>query len=123
MHLARLIEMTSLIVWDEASMNNKCCIEALDRSLKDVLTSSINAHLVKPSGGKSVFLGGDFRRLLPVIPGGTMEEIINASLSRSSLWSHFKIFTINENMRLSSNDLSIEDRDNLMKFSQRILLI
>jgi hypothetical protein len=53
-HLSRLIEMTSLIVWDEAPMNNKCCIEALDRSLKDVLTSSINAHLVKPFGGKSV---------------------------------------------------------------------
>ncbi|KAL9367762.1 hypothetical protein Peur_038961 [Populus x canadensis] len=50
--------MTSLIVWDEAPMNNKCCIEALDRSLKDVLTSSINAHLVKPFGGKSV-LGSD----------------------------------------------------------------
>jgi hypothetical protein len=54
MHLARLIEMTSLIVWDVAPMNNKCCIEALDRSLKDVLASSINAHLVRPFGGKSV---------------------------------------------------------------------
>jgi hypothetical protein len=66
---------------------------------------------------------GDFRRLLHVIPGGTMVEMINASLSRSLLWPHFKIFTINENTRLSSNGLSIEDRDNLMKFSQWILLI
>ena len=35
--LARLLEMTSLIVWDEAPMNNRCCFEALDRSLCDIL--------------------------------------------------------------------------------------
>ncbi|XP_073265278.1 uncharacterized protein [Populus alba] len=36
-HLSRLLEMTSLIVWDEAPMNNRFCFEALDRSLRDVL--------------------------------------------------------------------------------------
>jgi len=37
--LARLLEMTSLIVCDEAPMNNQCCFEALDRSLCDILTN------------------------------------------------------------------------------------
>jgi len=31
--------MTSLIVWDEAPMNNRCCFKALDRSLCDILTN------------------------------------------------------------------------------------
>ena len=32
-HLANLIEKTSLILWDEAPMNNKYCFEALDKTL------------------------------------------------------------------------------------------
>jgi len=29
-HLSRLLEMTSLIVWDEGPMNNRFCFKALD---------------------------------------------------------------------------------------------
>ncbi|XP_071726839.1 uncharacterized protein [Rutidosis leptorrhynchoides] len=35
--MAKLIESTDLIVWDEAPMNNKRCFEVLDRSLRDIL--------------------------------------------------------------------------------------
>nr|XP_034897676.1 ATP-dependent DNA helicase pif1-like [Populus alba] len=49
-HLSQLLEMTSLIVWDEAPMNNRFCFEALDKSLRDVL------RLNNPFGGKSVLL-------------------------------------------------------------------
>ncbi|KAJ6951656.1 hypothetical protein NC653_040948 [Populus alba x Populus x berolinensis] len=84
-HLSRLLEMTSLIVWDEAPMNNRYCFEALDKSLRDVL------KLNNPFGGKSVLLGGDFRQILLVIPGGTKEEIINASFTTSLLWSAFAL--------------------------------
>ncbi|KAJ6957546.1 hypothetical protein NC653_039492 [Populus alba x Populus x berolinensis] len=52
--LARLLQMTSLIVWDEAPMNNRCCFEALDRSLRDVLTNGNDLPNDKPFGGKSI---------------------------------------------------------------------
>ena len=35
-HLAKLIEKTSLILWDEAPMNNKYCFKALDKILQDL---------------------------------------------------------------------------------------
>jgi RecG-like helicase len=36
--LAQLLIETSLIIWDEALMTNKQCFEALDRSLRDILS-------------------------------------------------------------------------------------
>ncbi|XP_021974947.1 uncharacterized protein LOC110870055 [Helianthus annuus] len=39
-HLAQLLSETSLIIWDEAPMNDRKCFESLDRSLKDLLSNS-----------------------------------------------------------------------------------
>jgi hypothetical protein len=39
-HLAELIAQTSLIIWDEALVNRKFCFEALDRSLRDILSDT-----------------------------------------------------------------------------------
>ncbi|CAL9016010.1 unnamed protein product [Prunus brigantina] len=80
-HLAKLIEKADLIVWDEAPMNHKHCFEALDKSLSDILSHLNNLDNNAPFGGKPFLLGGDFRQILPVIPGGTREEIIDASLN------------------------------------------
>ncbi|XP_073265274.1 uncharacterized protein [Populus alba] len=87
------------------------------RSLRDVL------RLNNPFGGKSVLLGGDFRQILPVIPGGTKEEIINASFTSSLLWSAFTFLTLNQNMRLSAEGLSPDQKDELRQFAEWILLI
>ena len=34
--LSELIELTSLIIWDEALMANRKCFEALDRTFRDI---------------------------------------------------------------------------------------
>jgi hypothetical protein len=115
--------MTSLIVWDEAPMNNQCCFEALDCSLRDVLTNGNDLPNDKPFGGKSILLGGDFRQILPVIPEGTKEDIILASLCSSVLWSKFKVLTLTQNMRLSSNGLSNDQKKELAIFGNWILAI
>jgi hypothetical protein len=115
--------MTSLIVWDEALMNNRFCFKALDRSIQDVLKTPDGRELNNPFGGKSVLLGGDFRQILPVIPGGTKEEIINASFSSSSLWSTFTFFTLNQNTRLSADGLSPDQKEELRQFAKWIILI
>ncbi|CAL9013876.1 unnamed protein product, partial [Prunus brigantina] len=117
-HLARLIEKAELIVWDEAPMNHKHCFEALDKSLRDILS-----HQNAPFGGKPFLLGGDFRQILPVIPGGTREEIIDASLNSSYLWPYFKIFCLKENMRLSKKGLNNEEKQKISDFAAWILRI
>ncbi|CAL8993853.1 unnamed protein product [Prunus brigantina] len=89
-HLAKLIEKAVLIVWDKAPMNHKHCFEALDKSLSDILLHINPLDNNVPFGGKPLLLGGDFKQILPVILGGTREEVIDASLNSSYLW-HFSI--------------------------------
>ena len=60
--LANLLRVTSLIIWDEAPMMQKYCVEAFNRSMQDI------THCALPFGGKCVVMGGDFRQILPVIP-------------------------------------------------------
>ncbi|XP_062099897.1 uncharacterized protein LOC133805754 [Humulus lupulus] len=72
--LAKLLQITRLIIWDKAPMISKYVIEALDVTLKDINDCNL------PFGGKMIVLGGDFRQVLPIIPEGTKEEIINASV-------------------------------------------
>ncbi|KAG5537194.1 hypothetical protein RHGRI_024582 [Rhododendron griersonianum] len=91
--LAKLLRATSLIVWDEASMAKRQIIEALDNLLRDI-TEVDNLF-----GGKVVVLGGDFRQVLPVIPKGTKEDCIDASLVRSYIWGSLTKFMLKENMR------------------------
>ncbi|KAG5565565.1 hypothetical protein RHGRI_001468 [Rhododendron griersonianum] len=91
--LAKLLRATSLIIWDEASMAKRQIIEALDNLLRDI--TEVNSLF----GGKVVVLGGDFRQVLPVIPKGTKEDCIDASLVRSHIWVSLKKFTLKENMR------------------------
>ncbi|KAG6687927.1 hypothetical protein I3842_11G098700, partial [Carya illinoinensis] len=82
-----------LIIWDEAPMSRKEAIEALDRMLKDVNDSEL------PFGGKVVIFGGDFRQILPVVPKGTRQQQIDASLVSSYLWPILTKIHLTENMR------------------------
>ncbi|XP_062075970.1 ATP-dependent DNA helicase pfh1-like [Humulus lupulus] len=71
--LAKLLQMTKIIIWDESPMINKYAVEALDNMQRDVTECDL------PFGGKVIVLGGDFCQVLPVIPQGKKEEIFNAS--------------------------------------------
>ena len=56
-------QIARLIIWDEASMTQTLCFKAFDRILRDLMKCDL------PFGGKCIVLGGDFRQILPVIPG------------------------------------------------------
>ena len=116
--LADLIEKPSLILWDEAPMNNKYCFEALDKTLQD-----LRNNFDKPFGGMTVILGGDFWQILLFIPLGTKEQIINATIINSYLWSHFQILTLAQNMRLKHYNISEEKQKEIVEFSEWILSI
>jgi hypothetical protein len=122
--LCELIQAASLIIWDEALMTHKIAFEALDRTLRDLLSlslSSTNNRL--PFSGKVAVLGGDLGQTLPVIEGGSRSEIVDSTIVNSSLWSHVVILLLRTNMRLSTNTLTEEGRKDLAYFSKWMLNI
>ncbi|XP_043714601.1 ATP-dependent DNA helicase RRM3-like [Telopea speciosissima] len=59
---AELIRRAKLIIWNEAPMAKREAIEAIDRTLQDVIRNSDSF------GGKVIVFGGDFKQVLPVVP-------------------------------------------------------
>ena len=105
--LAKLIRMSRLLMIDEATMLDRFQLEALDRSLQDLMG--------KPDlvfGGKVIVLAGDFRQCLPVVPGASRAGIVSQCINKSKLWKHFKILKLTENMRVrASGDPVLEAFD------------
>jgi hypothetical protein len=91
---AKLLQTTSLILWDEASMTKRQAVEALDNSLRDIM----DRHEL-PFGGKTIVFGGDFRQVLPVVRKGSRAQIVGASLRRSYLWDSMHHLKLVRNMR------------------------
>ncbi|KAL3651529.1 hypothetical protein CASFOL_004531 [Castilleja foliolosa] len=116
-HLADLKE-TLLVIWDEAPMSDRRCFECLDKTLRDITNNAEH-----PFGGKSILLGGDFRQTLPVKVKCTRSEIIDATLPRSYLWRHFRIFELHENMRLKAHTDNIELSGDASEFASWLLQI
>lgn len=99
--LSELICSATLIIWDEAPMVKKHCVEAFNRTLRDIMQCE---HVFR---GKCVLLGGDFRQILPVIPKASRASIVDSCISSSRLWRHCKIFQLTENMRLKCGSSSV----------------
>ncbi|XP_057719476.1 uncharacterized protein LOC130933887 [Arachis stenosperma] len=58
--LAELIIRAKLIIWDKAPMVNGLCIEAVDRTMRDILRFKNVHSLHQPFRGKTVIFCGDF---------------------------------------------------------------
>ncbi|PIA34361.1 hypothetical protein AQUCO_03800159v1 [Aquilegia coerulea] len=71
---AELFKRAKLIIWDEVPMQHRFCVEAVDRTLRDI------REIKEPFGGVTVVLGGDFKQTLHVITKGTRQEIIGTNL-------------------------------------------
>lgn len=121
--LAELIEKTSLIIWDEAPMTHRRCFEALDRTLRDLLSEHTPSNSIVPFGGKVVVLGGDFRQILPVIRKGSRASIVDASITNSPLWHHVVLLRLTVNMRLLQGDIDEKHHENLKNFSDWVLAL
>ncbi|XP_013607568.1 PREDICTED: uncharacterized protein LOC106314194 [Brassica oleracea var. oleracea] len=109
MMLAELIEKTDLIIWDEAPMTHKHAFEALDKTLKDIMSMK-NPHAKDQTfGGKTVLLGGDFRQILPVVPQGSRADTVLASICHSYLWNFCHKFPLKTNMRVNQDEKEFSD--------------
>ncbi|CAN1819976.1 ATP-dependent DNA helicase PIF1 [Linum perenne] len=114
--VAKLIQHTSLIIWDEAPMAHKFCIEALDRN------NNPNSPQ-QPYGGMTVIFGGDFRQILPVIKRGSRSEIVSASMKMSYLWPYLTHLRLLQNMRLYQSTTSTTEQHEIATFGSWITAI
>ncbi|XP_073358077.1 uncharacterized protein [Aegilops tauschii subsp. strangulata] len=121
--LAEMIESASLIIWDEALMTHRRCFEALDHSLRDILSADDPSIADMPFGGKVMVLGGDLRQILPVIEGGTRSQVINAAITNSPLWHFIEVLHLNVNMRLPMQTTDPVLQAEIASFAGRILSI
>ena len=77
-------------------------------------------------GVKIVLLIHDFRRILSVIPGGTRENIVAASIKNSKIWVDVVHLALTQNMRIEKlmhDNLSHEWYQRLQQFSEWLLSI
>ncbi|GJZ48942.1 uncharacterized protein Tco_0603132 [Tanacetum coccineum] len=100
--LGALLKQTKLIIWDEATMTHRHAFEALNRTLRDVLRLNNPANSELQFGGMTVVFGGNFRHILPVIPKGSRQDVINASINRSYIFDNCTVLKLTTNMRLKS---------------------
>ncbi|XP_055918607.1 uncharacterized protein LOC129950708 [Eupeodes corollae] len=91
--LGKLLQDTSLIIWDECTMSHRAHVEAVDRTLKDIRNSC------NMMGGVTFVFAGDFRQTLPVVTKGTRADVIKACLKSSPLWLSIKTLNLRTNMR------------------------
>ncbi|XP_076032462.1 uncharacterized protein LOC143020185 [Oratosquilla oratoria] len=109
--LAKLLQETHLIVWDEVVMANKNTLTALDITLRDILEND------KFMGGKVFVCAGDFRQILPVIRGGGKAEELEHCIKSSYMWDGLTKLELTENVRLKK-----EDTKNI-KFAKQLLTL
>ncbi|CDF40386.1 ATP dependant DNA helicase [Chondrus crispus] len=88
----RTLQQVDLIIWDEIVMCHRHCIETVDRSLRDLMQTD------RPFGGKFLVLAGDFRQVLPVVPGGSRGQIVSACVKASPLYRKCRFLRLTENM-------------------------
>ena len=89
-------------------MAPKYALEIVDFTLRTIMNNEL------PFGGKIIILGGDFRQLLPVQRNSTKDEVIRLCIKHSSLWKHFRIHRLTQNMR------SLESEKEFARFLLKI---
>lgn len=94
--------MQSLLYGTKLQWLNRYCVEAVDRTLRDILRTVDESNLYKPFGRKVVVFGGDFRKILPVVRKGDRHDIVSASINSYELWKYCKVLTLSQNMRLTA---------------------
>ena len=90
---AQILRETTMFIWDKASMIPANSVHAVNVLLRDI--TQVN----KPFGGTFMFLGGDFRQVLPVVPRAGREWTVQQCIINSHLCQRFYQFRLVRNMR------------------------
>ncbi|XP_054746878.1 uncharacterized protein LOC129252084 [Anastrepha obliqua] len=105
-----MLMQCKLIVWDECTVAHKKSLEALNFTLKNLRRYN------NIFSGLMIFLAGDFRQMLPVIPRGTPANELNACLKAQPLWNNVKTLSLTTNMRVQH-----QNSQSAAQFSKQLL--
>ena len=97
--LAKLVKESALIIWDEVFSSHRFNIEAVDRTLQDIMENE------EDFGGKVVCLAGDPRQTLPIVKRAGRAKTVQACFQSSPLYQKMKICKLTENMRTDPDEL------------------
>jgi len=117
-HLAVRIQKAKILIWDEAPMQHRHAFEAVDRTLRDIRNTPLQAF-----GGLTVLFAGDFRQCLPIVPRGSRGQIVASCLKRSYLWPSVITLHLQENYRLLGSYMSSQQRKDATEYAEFILAI
>jgi hypothetical protein len=101
--IGRELIKTDVIIIDEISMVPKHALDIIDRKLRELMNIDL------PFGGKIMIVAGDFRQVLPIERRAGRGDLINLSVTKSSLWNFFKIFKLIENKRAAQEEKKDEE--------------
>ncbi|GKC13346.1 ATP-dependent DNA helicase PIF1-like protein, partial [Tanacetum coccineum] len=120
--LADLIRAADLIIWDEAPLQHRHAFEAVDRTFRDICRFDNPNADNQVFGRKVVVLGGDFRKILPVIPNVLRDVVVSSAVNKSSsIWDYCKVFVLSINMRLHDPTLDVTNADEIMRFNNWLI--
>jgi len=103
-------------------MMHRHCFEAVDRAFRNVMKEVDKKNKNILFGGKVVVFGVDFRQILPVIPKGTRQEIVNVSLNSSYIWNYCEVLTLTKKYETLSGSSSADIEERRL-FSDWVLAI
>lgn len=90
---ADLIRNADLIIWDKLPMTHRYCVEALERSLKDITRQE------KRFGGKTILFSGDWRQTGSISKGDSPTDVVDIAFIFSPLWDHVHRFRLTKSQR------------------------
>lgn len=96
----QMLKNVDLIIWDEVPMQHKFCFDVVNRLFADLRSVDEDEF---PFGGVPAIFGGDFAQILPVVPGGTRGDIVNACFQQSQIWPRLKMLWLRINMRVRNS--------------------
>ncbi|XP_020986539.1 uncharacterized protein LOC110275215 [Arachis duranensis] len=96
------------------------CFEALDQTLRNLMSVTNQHKTHQPFGDKVVILGGDFRQILSVIPKGSRHDILTSAINSSHMWSFCEVLKLHMNIRLLTPS-SDQDEGEMKRFNNWIL--
>nr|GFB84396.1 hypothetical protein [Tanacetum cinerariifolium] len=112
----------SLIIWDEAPLQHRHAFEAVDQTFRDICKHDNPNAENEVFGGKVVVLGGDFRKILPVIQNAPRAVVVASAINKSSaIWDNCRVFVLTTNMRLPDPSLDVACRDEMIHFNNCLL--
>lgn len=90
---AELIRHADLIIWDELPMTHRYCVEALNRTLKDLMRNDLLF------GGKTILFSGDWRQTGPIVKFGSPTDTVDAAVISSQLWNSISRLRLTKSQR------------------------